>query len=155
MFTCSKDNYTTLYNTHCFNNTCDDYFNEHTTRVVDGIPGLSSGVFHGELLYLECTLVHAGCSSWQFDADIGFDFYCAYELRPNRSHFKFWFLNLNFFLDLEKKNRIKASKWEIIERYRNVLRKKKIIVISLTIVYIDVALVWNGLFQIYCFVLCS
>lgn len=49
VFTCSKDNYTTLYNTHCFNNTCDDYFNEHTTRVVDGIPGLSSGVFHANL----------------------------------------------------------------------------------------------------------
>ncbi|XP_056009154.1 solute carrier family 12 member 6-like isoform X2 [Ostrea edulis] len=49
VFTCSKDNYTTLYATHCFNNTCDDYFNEHNTRVVDGIPGLGSGVFHDNL----------------------------------------------------------------------------------------------------------
>ena len=48
VFTCSKDNYTTLYATHCFNNTCDDYFSEHNTRVVDGIPGLGSGVFHGQ-----------------------------------------------------------------------------------------------------------
>lgn len=36
---------------------------------------------------------------------------------------------------------MKASKWEIIERYRNVLRKKKIIVVALTIVYMDLALV--------------
>ncbi|XP_061166626.1 solute carrier family 12 member 4-like [Saccostrea echinata] len=48
-FTCSKDNYTTLYAKHCFNETCDDFFNEHETRVVDGIPGLASGVFHANL----------------------------------------------------------------------------------------------------------
>lgn len=61
MFTCSKDNYIILYNTYCFNNICDDYFNEYIIRVVDGILGFSSGVFYGELLYIECILVNAGC----------------------------------------------------------------------------------------------
>lgn len=48
---CNKNNDSRIYAKYCTlqgNVTiCDDYFNEHETKVMAGIPGIASGVIKG------------------------------------------------------------------------------------------------------------
>lgn len=47
---CNKDVGGYLYNLYCANGTngCDKYYETHSTNIVKGIRGISSGVFFGE-----------------------------------------------------------------------------------------------------------
>ena len=52
---CNKNNDSIIYSRYCkvgVNETiCDDYFNEHETKVIAGIPGIASGVIKSEYMF--------------------------------------------------------------------------------------------------------